>query len=339
MENSRKINKMKLVFGIAIPMLVIVVTMVMVGVSFAWFSNADKVTVSEITFSTAQSYGIEFNMDGTSNLYDNIEYFGQEALTTLNGKGMLITPDIAGDNAMLKNNTAFYFVNTVKLNTEGNAYDISMAFDYISIYKPILDDKGNKQINSNGAIAGSEAPLMSYSESNLNNVPYVFTWMFKEHTENVDGKATNYDSDGKSMRSIMPTANEIWYTPYGTLTFDSDGLVASVNGKRENIFSIEDVESTSITNFTTNDEGNDGLYDFYIIFAPEKLFYMQFFSEDKDQYGIEDVYPEQYQTICGLLTNKMYYSDLQYSGVSFEFSALISVNGMSQENSGGGLNE
>lgn len=346
MEKSRKMNKMKLVFGIAIPMLVIVVTMVMVGVSFAWFSNADKTTISEITFSTAESYSVEFGLDQTSGYYDNIAYAGQEALTTIDGKGKLITSSIKGDDSMVQGNTAYHFVNTIKLNTSGNNFDITMAFDYIRIYKPTLTSEGNKQLDSNGVVSGTNKAIYGGIEIGSNSIekaPYVFTWMFKKHAENT--QATNYTSaqgsESKSMKALAPASGETWYTPYGALTFDNNGeYVAKINGSTENVNSIKSVEANNITNFATT--GTDGeLYDFYIIFAPQKMFYMQFFSDDKDNYGIEDVYPGQKQTICGTLTNKMFYSDLAYSGMSFDFSALISVEGVHEHTNsseGGGLN-
>lgn len=358
MEKSRKMNKMKLVFGIAIPMLVIVVTMVMVGVSFAWFSNADKTTISEITFSTAESYSVEFGLDQTSGYYDNIAYAGQETLTTIDGKGKLITSSIKGDDSMVQGNTAYYFVNTIKLNTSGNNFDITMAFDYIRIYKPTLTSEGNKQLDSNGVVLGTNKAIYGGIEIGSNSIekaPYVFTWMFKKHAENT--QATNYTSvqgsESKSMKALAPASGETWYTPYGALTFDNNGeYVAKINGSTENVNSIKSVEANNITNFATT--GTDGeLYDFYIIFAPQKMFYMQFFSADKDKYGIQDVYTKTDENneivfdtvvktdICGTLTNKMFYSDLAYSGMSFDFSALISVEGVHEHTNsseGGGLN-
>lgn len=341
-------NRLKLVFGIAVPMLVIVVTMVMVGVSFAWFSNADKTTISEITFSTAESYSVEFALDQNSGYFDNIAYAGQEALTTITGdnkgkKGMLITPSIKSDDSMVQGNTAYYFVNTINLNTKGNNFDISMAFDYIRIYKPTLTDKGEKQLDGNGLVLGTNKVTYGGVEENSNPIekaPYVFTWMFKKHKDTATNYTSAEGSESKSMKALAPTSGEVWYTPYGALTFDNDGkFVAKINGSTENVNSIKDVESNNITNFTTT--GTDGeLYDFYIIFAPQKMFYMQFFSADKDKYGIQDVYTTM-TDICGTLTNKMYYSDLQYSGVSFDFSALISVEEMHEQatvNEGGGAN-
>lgn len=345
-------NRLKLVFGIAVPMLVIVVTMVMVGVSFAWFSTADKVTISEITFSTAESYSVDFAIDQNSGYFDNIAYAGQEALTTVTvgdtGKGMLITPSIKSDDSMVQGNTAYYFVNTINLNTKGNNFDISMAFDYIRIYKPTLTDKGEKQLDKNGLVLGTNKVTYGGIEENSNPIekaPYVFTWMFKKHTD----KATNYTSaegsESKSMKALAPTSGETWYTPYGALTFGENGYVAKVNDSNiDNAYSIKSADTQNIINFTTGSDADSvekgQLYDFYIIFAPQKMFYMQFFSADKDKYGIQDVYITM-TDICGTLTNKMYYSDLQYSGVSFDFSALISVEEMHEQatvNEGGGAN-
>lgn len=361
MEKSRKMNKMKLVFGIAIPMLVIVVTMVMVGVSFAWFSNADKTTISEITFSTAESYSVEFGLDSTNGYYDNIAYAGQEALATIDGKGKLITSSTKSDDSMVQGNTAYYFVNTIKLNTKGNIFDISMAFDYIRIYKPTLTSEGNKQFDTNGLVLGTDKTTYGGVGSGSNPIekaPYVFTWMFKKHADTATNYTTAEGSESKSMKALAPSSGEVWYTPYGALTFGANGFVSKVNDNNiDDTHSIKSADTQSITNFTTGSDANKvengELYDFYIIFAPQKMFYMQFFEADKDNYGIQDVYTTTGESgntvfdtvvktdICGTLTNKMFYSDLAYSGMSFDFSALISVDGVHEQvnlSEGGGLN-
>ena len=59
---ASKSRNFKIIMSIMIPLLVIVTTAVMVGASFAWFSNADKVTITEITMSTAESYKINFEL-------------------------------------------------------------------------------------------------------------------------------------------------------------------------------------------------------------------------------------------------------------------------------------
>lgn len=366
-------NRLKLVFGIAVPMLVIVVTMVMVGISFAWFTTASTVTISEITMSTAESYVVEFCAN--ENDYKqgvNLQYSGQEAFVYDSSKkgSMLITPSIQSNDSVVQSNTAYYFVNTIALNTKGHTYDISMALDTVEIYRETTtrDTNGNnRNYLASFGIKDSES---------TSDIPYAFTWMFKKHTGGDDTKATN-STDGTvtdgavngDMKSILPSAGETWYTPYGTLTFDANGYVNTVNGNSitTSTYSIKGEKTQKIMNFSTKDEEGNAvtqLYDFYIIFAPEKMFYMQFFEADKDKYTAQDVYrknkiDEQGQPIYekdesdniktdtegnpiiatetdseiiekmfGSLKNKMFYSAYSYAGARFDFSAIISVEAL-----------
>ena len=81
MDNTaRRKLTIKMVFGIAIPLLIMVVTLVMVGASFAWFSDAKEVTISTITMETAQAYRVDFSLD-KNDLFDNMKYAGQEELS------------------------------------------------------------------------------------------------------------------------------------------------------------------------------------------------------------------------------------------------------------------
>ena len=107
MDASRK-SILKLVFGIAIHILIMIVTMVMVGMSFAWFTDADKVTIESITMSTAEAYRISFARQ--NELCNNLEYMGQTALTK---DGYLMSKAKAGENTLLQNDRAYYFVNAV----------------------------------------------------------------------------------------------------------------------------------------------------------------------------------------------------------------------------------
>ena len=136
MDATRK-SIMKLVFGIAIPLLIMVVTMVMVGMSFAWFSDTDKVTITEITMSTEEAYKVSFGKDA---LCENLQYMGQTALTK---SGYLMSKETAGDNTVLKNDRAYYFVNVVSLDTLGKKADIKMSFDSVKIYNVSKDEDGN----------------------------------------------------------------------------------------------------------------------------------------------------------------------------------------------------
>lgn len=329
-------NRLKLVFGIAVPMLVIVVTMVMVGVSFAWFSNADKVTISEITFSTAESYSVGFGMKQNEDLWDNIEYAGQEAF---NSSGQLLTTAVAGENSVAISNMPYYFVNTVVLNTKGNDFDISMIFDSVDIFQP-KRNANSELIDKNGNVTSDYSQIevdyykkqygAAESHGDVADIPYAFTWMFKEHV--AETKTLNYQTQDEknSMLPLTPSSGDIWYTPYGTFEFDKDAKLSSVNGVSvTETTTIADLDNV-IKKFNTSETGKE--YDFYIIFAPQKMFYMQFFSADNNK-KVNEVYTTEAERkkIFENLNNMMFYSSMDYSGSMFKFSAVISVEGVTEK--------
>lgn len=338
-----------------IPLLIVVTTVVMVGASFAWFSNADKVTITEITMSTAESYKINFTLQTNNQLWDNMEYVGQTAFCD-NGdnEGKLMTKAIAGENTVDISNRPYYFINTVALDTTGNTFDMNMAFDTAKIvtykYELVVNEQGEKTWQK--AVDKDGKPIVlkekTYSATEAENIKYAFTWFFKKH-ENEQGIAsTNHiigDDKIDRLKQLDPTKDDVWYTPYGKLEFAETNetvnganvknvYVSKVNGTTiDETYSIKDREKSDITNFNTNE-----LYDFCIVFAPEKLFWMQYFKADVDKYTAENVYNQNNQNdlpkIFGNLKNQMFYSSRDYSGSTFEFSAVINVTGMREEGQG-----
>lgn len=351
-----------------IPLLIVVTTVVMVGASFAWFSNADKVTITEITMSTAESYKINFELQN-SQLWDNMEYVGQTAFcdNEVNG-GKLMTKAIAGENTVDISNRPYYFINTVALDTTGNTFDMNMAFDTAKIVKyqyqknadgtikigedgkPVKDLVEPPEVKKTYGIGENPTPL--------SEIPYAFTWFFKPHSGT---KSQNYttstNSDGKVIQKLKqpdPQDGEVWYTPYGKLEFAEISeivngatvktlYVSKVNGEsiNANEYSITAADTKKdITNFKTADQINSNetsqMFDFYIVFAPEKLFWMQYFKADVDKYKAAEIYNEngELQKIFGNLSNQMFYSSRDYSGSTFEFSAVINVTGMREEGQG-----
>ena len=126
-NQASKSKTFKIIMSIMIPLLIVVTTVVMVGASFAWFSNADKVTVTEITMSTAESYKIDFNLQKNERLWDNMQYVGQTAFCDSGtNAGKLMTKGIAGANTVDTSNRAYYFINTVALDTTGKSFDMSI---------------------------------------------------------------------------------------------------------------------------------------------------------------------------------------------------------------------
>lgn len=359
---ASKSKNFKIVMSVMIPLLIIVTTVVMVGASFAWFTNADKVTVTEITMSTADSYRIDFTRQPLSAdgklLFDNMQYVGQTAFCASGtNAGKLMTEAVANGNAVDTSDRAYYFINTVALDTQGKTFDMSMAFDGVKIVKykrnadgSIAKDENEENIvektNKIYAATGSNA-------SPVSDIPFAFTWFFKAHGEtDKDGVVRNYqtynideETQGQRLLQLKPQKNEVWYTPYGKLTFGDDNLVALVNDDDSiDATSIRDIDKRVIDNFGTNGVGNatSQLFDFYIVFAPEKLFWMQFFSADRDKYTANDIYKtttdgvttDYTKKIFESLSNQMYYSHMDYSGSTFEFSAVINVTNVHEEAQG-----
>ena len=353
---ASKSKNFKIVMSVMIPLLIIVTTVVMVGASFAWFTNADKVTVTEITMSTADSYRIDFTRqplsEGGTLLFDNMQYVGQTAFCASGtNAGKLMTKAVANGNAIYTSDRAYYFINTVALDTQGNTFDMSMAFDGVKIvkYKRNADGTIAKDENEENIVEKTNK-IYAATGSNVSpvsDIPFAFTWFFKAHGEtDEDGVVRNYETynidaetQGQRLLQLEPQKNEVWYTPYGKLTFGDDNLVALVNDDNSiDATSIRDVEKRVIDNFGTRGVGNatSQLFDFYIVFAPEKLFWMQFFSADRDKYTANDIYTTKDDTkkIFESLSNQMYYSHMDYSGSTFEFSAVLNVTNEYEEAQG-----
>ena len=62
-----------------------------------------------------------------------------------------------------------------------------------------------------------------------------------------------------------------------------------------------------------------------MVFAPEKLFWMQYFTNDCDKYTVSALYGENVNKATGGRIDQMYYASMGYSGCTFEFSAIINV--------------
>lgn len=359
-----------------IPLLIVVTTVVMVGASFAWFSNADKVTITEITMSTAESYKINFELQTNNQLWDNMEYVGQTAFCDSgeNTIGKLMTKAIAGENTVDISNRPYYFINTVALDTTGKTFDMNMAFDTAKIvkYKYQKNPDGTIKIGEDGKPVKDlveppeEKKTYGIGENPTppSEIPYAFTWFFKPHSGT---KSQNYttstNSDGKVIQKLKqpdPQDGEVWYTPYGKLEFAETSetvnganvtnvYVSKVNEQAiANTYSITAADAKKdITNFKTADQINNNetsqMFDFYIVFAPEKLFWMQYFKADVDKYTAAQAYgtnnegagsADALKKIFGNLSNQMFYSSRDYSGSTFEFSAVINVTGMTEEGQG-----
>lgn len=299
-------SKLKLAFGILIPVLVMVVTLTMLGVSFAWFSNSPDVYVESINLSIAEPYQIVFNAGENS---ANHNYRGQTAIYT---DGRLITSN--GDwTDGIKQDRAFCFAKLISLDTKGSTVDFELYIDNARIYSSVNNSDGTTQdIDKN-----------NYNDRQQ-EIQYVFTWFFKAHTGDKTTLPTNKAND-KDMIEYAPAANEEWYTPYGLLKFGENGKVAQVNGN--NYTAGESIERANILNFTTDGEA---LFDIFIVFAPEQLFWQQFFDGLDGKTAQTTYTDDEMSKMFGSYVQKkqMYYSGYEYLGSKFAFSATINVTNL-----------
>lgn len=314
-------KKAKLLLGAAVPLIAIIITLIMVGASFAWFANVSAPTVQTVRLNTQKAFILSFTADKEAN-ERNINYKGQ---TAIGSDGKLVTEYNGQTGGLLGSrleqymlDAPYYFITTVALDTENTVIDMNMTLDSAKI------TSGNTTIESYDIAAGSKYPQT--------DIPYVFTWYFKEHVETADGDVKNYtgtlvseDDDRRVMADYKPSGGEVWYTPYGQLTFGENGLVSKVNGEDADGYSAlaEGLRDVSII-------AENKSFDFYIVFAPEKLFWSQFFAEDREK-SVSDIYTsqEEQKRIFGSSSqNQMYYSNTRYYGTTFEFGAMITVTAM-----------
>lgn len=330
MDNSaRRKLTIKMVFGIAIPLLIMVVTLVMVGASFAWFSDVKEVTITTITMETAQAYTVEFSLNN-GDLFENMKYAGQTAIAK---DGGIISDVKCVNNPGNESNRAFSFVNVISLDTTGKSVDFALDIDGVKINIIQKDADGNI----------TESITKRDYTNDTQNIQYAFTWFFKKHTTDATGaKVKNFEGtaeDKKQEYKPVSTKGETLYTPYGKILFDENGYARSVNGNDASNLSVLDAQQ-KIVGFNTKDD-EDKLYDFYIVFAPERLFWSQYFKGDlkevknadgtvtyEDKYTLDSLYKDKgvdIKTITGNLSNQMYYSGMDYLGATFSFSATINV--------------
>ena len=331
MDNTaRRKLTIKMVFGIAIPLLIMVVTLVMVGASFAWFSDAKEVTISTITMETAQAYRVDFSLD-KNDLFDNMKYAGQTAIAK---DGGIISEAKSVNNPGNESNRAFSFVNVISLSTAGKDVDFTLAIDYATITK------------TDGDVTETKRDYAGETDK----IQYAFTWFFKEYTI-TNNKVTNYTgTEEETTQKYWPvsTKGETLYTPYGKIEFDENGYAIKVHdsdkylmadGAEKNVseLSVLDMQQ-KIVAFNADNK----LYNFYIVFAPEQLFWSQYFRGDlnevkdadgnvtgyEDKWTLTSLYKDKgvdLKTITGDWENQMYYSGMDYLGATFRFSATINV--------------
>lgn len=304
-EKLAKSPRLKLALAIAVPVLVMVVTIAMIGASFAWFTDSPDVYIETISFSTAEAFSLNFTLSEGS---ENIMYRGQTAITP---DGYLITRKWAESNAKTRDDKPYCFVKRVSISSNGKSADINLALDGADIYRETTTEGGTTTSTS----------LNSYA-TQLENIPYAFTWFFCEAVEGSTPKNyTGTNADSGTMIDYEPKSSDVWYTPYGMLEFDDNSVVTKINGDTTDL----SMTKRDILDFNTGAGAKN--YDFYIVFAPEEIFFREFFK-DLGGKTVDEVYASNTDAVShmyGSARKGMYYSGYEYMQSTFAFSALLNV--------------
>lgn len=322
MSVATKAKRIKLVFGIVIPVLVLVTTIVMVSMSFAWFSQETTASIQSINLATQKAFMLEFGSSGVAS--DNLPYRGQKAIDK---NQQLVSPYTSTEETYTID-APYFFISAIQIGTGGQEVTLQLALDGVEI------SKGDTVIDT--YIRGKQSLSPPHDAS---DIPLAFTWFFKDHQDqsSIFTPTPNYSGsrDDNKMKFILPQSNDIWYTPYGKMEFSADSKLAKINGEDYTISSKDKFQNrVNIEQFSA-EEGE--YFDFYIIFAPEKLFWSHIFTENYSE-KVTDIYPseEEQKKIYGekffeagkLDQTKygMYYSEQEtYQGSTFKFGAVLNV--------------
>lgn len=305
-KEKRKFNKHIAILCI-VPVLVLVVTMSIMGVTFAWFNDAEETTIATLSLSTTKTFKMTFEISSTT---QNDELYIYKGETAYDSKGMLVTDvhakEIMGYEAgkdtynMYMLDKAFVAPFALKLDT--NIYDDSDAIV-----------RKNK-VNFNCIIES----VHIYNEENT-----AIEITLPTNSGTVDDTSDDISTeDIKLGFAWYIEKGNTWYTPYGTFertaSTDKDHLVGPIVTDNWNTpIAVDEFQASKTENYTFN-----------IVFAPEILFWKQYGDADDymqsayDIYG--DVYGKDQRSDKWNAINR--YSLLMYSGSTYSFTVLLNVN-------------
>ena len=352
-DKTRKTAKLKLIMGIVISVFIMIASLIMVSVSFAWFSDSATVEIATINLATKKVFTLEFDMQS---LTQDKKYTGE---TALHRDEYLITPyrkTVAKkSDEFYLDDAPFMFKTTFLMATDEMQVDLNMNFTFAQIehvtYKKITDDNGEEievidtdippyDFDIYGAESENDTSIHPVTTYTSAQIPFAFTWFFVATGEDLYSADYVYTPYGTmkfasdTYESVDPETGETVRTPFTYCEKLNGKTVTSIIGQSGTAEAGTLVNGKQdIKGFIAEKTGDQlPAYDFYIVFAPEKLFWMQFFPDDRDlQFTNTLVYSEQdlKTYICKgrELTDctQMYYAKSEYIGAVFNFMAEINV--------------
>ena len=288
-KEGKKFNK-KLALTVAIPALIMVVIIGVVGVSFAWFSDSVSADIATINLTTADVFMMEFVVDGTAQAI----YSGQ---TAFDSNGLLVT-EVRGAEKALQgaaltsylNDVAFVAPFNLRMDTEGHNISFDCKITNVNIAK------------AESTLAPIVLPGDDLTES---DIKLGFTWYIRG-------------------------GNNDYYTPYGTrkglVPTQSDTKVPTFDIAKDNWDITVPVLNSD---FNTSFKGDSGYnFTFNIVFAPEILYWQQYGPVEVYNQTAEQIYGD--ATVDGGFRSAKWnsinkYSSQIYSGSTYRFTVMLSV--------------
>jgi hypothetical protein len=324
-DKARKAAKLKLIMGITIPVFIMITSLIMVGVSFAWFSDSAEVNIATINLTTKEVFTLDFSVGAS----DTTPYNGQKSLGDDNYLRTQYRNITQVKPETYMRDAPFSFKTTIGLSTEGIPVDMEMHFNFTQIIQQDGSFDGEGQFLPSGdpydmiiygGTSTNDKTVHPVAEYDIGKIPFAFTWYFVE--------------SGRTLENATTV-----YTPYGIIDLVSPtgaGDVALGYRQASTLNGVAVTNETSIAslaspaglkNFSANKtDGVNKIFDFYVVFAPEKLFWMQFFPADRDvAYTTLYNSSELANYITPASGDRMYYAATSYTGATFYFTAEINV--------------
>ncbi len=295
--DAKKKRKIKRLMGLIVPILVLVVTASVVGASFAWFSDSTSASVATIDLSVADIFTLQFSTDASQPT--NNPYYGQTGVLGINpadnfaidpaNGGYLITNDRAESLGLAQNITymqdkAYTFETRVHFDTAPDRFTdgIELAVSFDELQIGFMLDDDTLDPDKPSIVISSTA-----EHSDIDDIRYGFTWyIYKEGDNKI------YSPYGYGTGAGANTPNPMWAgTPI-----------------EQNIPSFK----ASIAD----------TYRFVIVFCPEKLYWMQYSTNDKDK-SFNQVYPNnEYAEGTGAdyIRGTLGYNNDIFQGATFNFT-------------------
>lgn len=303
-KNTKKRKNLKFIISIVTAVVVMVASLTMVGVSYAWFTTNAKSEISSIELTTSSCFVLSFSF-GEDPEGGYPQYTGQYAYKNAQGNNHLVTSEFATDVLNYPSGSTNY--DQYMLD---KAYEVGAQFNIDTENRPVdFKVEISTVLITLDVDENTTITLMNLTDADL--IKYGFTWYILYNNE--------------------------MYTPYrGTKTYnaitDTNNKLPINNGNVATKWTTTPIPA-SIQNFTA-DHADAYLY---LVFCPEKAYWYQYGnnlesgSSKRDwAKNLDEIYTsDELNKIAHLssypaLTGTTY-SDSSYIGASFKFDVTVSV--------------